>query len=309
MKRVLFRRLITLPFLLLGVTLVLFLVSQVIPSDPVGLIVGDSAPPEVKQAIREKLGLDLPLPVRYFTYVERLLQGDLGESIRFGLPVTTMLATAFPATLQLIIGGAVVAILIAFPVGLIAAAFRNTWVDVLLRTVAVFGMSTPGFFLGIVLILVFGFYLNWFPISGRGDPADLAHMVLPAVVLGMRYAGNTARLLRASMIETLHQDYIRSARARGIAERSILLKYAFRNALIPAVTDLGVSLADMVGAVILVETVFAWPGIGRQVYLGIFWNDFPVLSGAIIVLVAYAVVVNLLVDALYGAIDPRIRVA
>lgn len=309
MRRVLLRRLVTLPFLLVGVSFVLFLVSQVIPSDPVGLIVGDSASVEVKQAIREKLGLDQPLPVQYIGYLERLVQGDLGESIRFGLPVTTMLGTAFPATLQLILGGAVVAILIAFPVGLLAAAFRNSWIDVILRTIAVFGMSTPGFFLGIVLILVFGFYLEWFPISGRGDPPDLSHMVLPAAVLGMRYAGNTARLLRASMIEALHQDYILSARARGIAERLILMKYAFRNALIPSVTDLGVSLADMVGTVILIETIFAWPGIGRQVYLGIFWNDFPVLSGAIIVLVAYAVVVNLLVDALYGAIDPRIRVA
>jgi peptide/nickel transport system permease protein len=309
MRSILVRRVVTLPFILFGVTVVLFIVSQVIPSDPVRLVVADSAPAAVKEAIRAKLGLDQPLVVQYFGYIQRLLVGDLGVSIRFAVPVSTLLGDAFVATLQLIAGGAVVTVLIAFPVGLAAAVWRDSWIDGLARSAAVLAMSIPAFVTGIVALLVFGFYLGWFPISGRGSPPDLAHMILPATVLGMRNAGNTARLLRVSMIEALGEDYIRSARSRGISERIVVLKYAFRNAVIPAITDLGVSLADMVGIVILVETIFAWPGIGRLVFVGIFWNDFPVIVGASLVLVAYAVLVNFIVDALYAAIDPLVRLA
>jgi peptide/nickel transport system permease protein len=309
MIRVLVRRLITLPLLLLGVTLLLFVFSQVFPGDPVALYVGDLASVEVREAARVKLGLDEPVPVQYIRYLERLAEGDLGDSIRYGLPVSTMIANAFPATFQLLLGGIFIAVVIAFPLGLLAAANRDTWIDVFARSLGVFGMAAPGFFLGIVAILIFAFQFGLFPVSGRGDPPDLAHMVLPCAVLGWRYAGNSTRLLRASLIDALNQDYIRSARSRGIDEGTIVRKYAFRNALIPTLTDLGVDFANVIGNVVLIETVFAWPGLGRLVYLGILWNDFALLSGAVLVLIVYAVVVNIIVDALYGAIDPRIRVS
>lgn len=301
------RRVAMFPLILIGVSVLLFLTSRVIPSDPVRMILGDSAPQSTKEAIRRQLGLDRPLPVQYFKYVDGIVHGNFGISLQFRLPVSSLIATAFPATLELVLAGAVVTIVLAFFFGLLSSAFRNTWVDTTCRFVAMLAASAPPFFVGIVCILVFGFYLHWFPISGRGDPADLHHLILPAIVLGMRHAGSSARLLRSTMIDVMHQEYIQSARARGIRRRTVLLKYALRNAVVPTITDLGVSLADVIGSVILIETIFAWPGIGRLVYLGIYWNDFPVLSAAVIVLLTYALVVNLVVDILYGVIDPRMN--
>jgi peptide/nickel transport system permease protein len=306
---VIVRRLVGLPIVLIGVSLVLFATSRMIPSDPVRLIIGDSASPEVKQAIRHHLGLDRPAPIQYLKYLNGLIHGDLGQSIRFQVPVRTLITQAFPATLELVVAGAIVTVVVALVLGLLSGVYQNTAIDAISRVLAIIAASSPPFFVGIVCILVFGFYLKWVPISGRGDPPDFKHLIMPAIVLGIRHAGTTARLLRATMIDVLRQDYIRSARSRGIRERTIVLKYALRNAAIPAITDLGVSLADIIGSVILIETIFAWPGIGRLVYLGIVWNDFPLLSGAILVLLIYAVIVNFLTDFLYGGIDPRVRLA
>lgn len=308
MRDFLVRRLITLPIVLVGVTVVLFVVSQLIPADPVRMIVGDTVTPELRAIIEARLGLDKPLPEQYLRYVGRLASADLGTSIRYNLPVTEMIAQAFPATLTLVIGGGVLAVLIAVPIGLLSAVKRNTPLDAILRSFAAVAMSAPPFFTAIVFILLLSFHLGWFPISGRGDPPDLWHLALPALVLALRYSGNTARLLRSSMIESLSEDYIRAARARGLPERTIN-RYALRPALIPAVTDLGVSLADMVGSVILIETVFAWPGIGRLVQIAIQWNDFPLLTGCVLTLVLYAFVVNIMIDLTYSIIDPRVRVS
>jgi peptide/nickel transport system permease protein len=297
------------PIILLGVSLILFLTSRIIPGNPVNEIVGDSAPESVKQTIRHSLGLDKPAPVQYIDYINGILHGNFGTSIQFGLPVRSMIANAFPATLELVLAGALVTIVVAFFLGLIAGVNHNKWIDTVCRGIAIATASSPPFFVGILGILIFGYELGWVPISGRGDPPDLHHLILPAIVLGLGHAGSTARLFRATIIDVLRQDYIRSARARGIPRWKIIFKYAFRNALIPAITDLSVSMADIIGSVILIETVFSWPGIGLMVSQGIVYDDFPVLSGAILVLLAYAVIVNFLTDSVYSGIDPRVRLA
>lgn len=309
MLLVLLKRLLVLPFVLLGVTFFLFAVSQVVPSDPVALIVGDAVTPEVRENITRSLGLDQPAPVQYWLYLQRLAEGDLGTSIRFATPVGDLLLAAFPATLILVATAAVFSIAMAFPLGFLAAKFKDTWIDVATRGFAMIGIGTPAFYLGIILILVFGFYLGWFPISGRGEPPDLWHLILPAFVLGFQNAGSTARIFRAALLDSLGEDYIRAARARGIPERTLVSKLASRNALIPTVTDLGVNFAQLGGQVVLVETVFAYPGIGRLLQTGIFWNDFPVVAGAIMLLLVYVVLINLVVDLLYRVIDPRMRTA
>jgi peptide/nickel transport system permease protein len=309
MAAMLIKRLLVLPFVLFGVTFVLFVVSQIIPSDPVRLVAGDSVTPETRAAIERELGLDQPLPTQYFIYIERLVQGDLGESLRYATPVKELLFAAFPATVILVGVSAIIAVVMAFPLGFLAAKFKDSWIDLFARGVAIVGIATPAFYLGIVMILVFGFYLSLFPISGRGDPPDLWHLILPAFVLGFRDAGSAVRIFRASLLDSFSEDYIRAARARGIGERSIVTKLAARNALIPTVTDMGLNFANLAGQVILVETVFAYPGIGRLLYIGIRWNDFPLVAGAVMLLLVYAVVINLVVDLLYRAIDPRMRTA
>lgn len=301
------RRLATLPLVLAGVAVILFIISQVLPTDTVRLVAGDSVPPAVRAAIAHRLGLDRPVWVQFWDYVDRLLHGDLGVSIRFQLPVRDLIQQALPASLELVACATVIAILVAFPVGILAARYRGSWFDVLSRATVIIGTSTPAFFLGVIAIVLFGFYLGWFPVAGRGNPPDLSHLVMPSMVLGFREAASTARILRARMIDELNEDHARAARARGLSRRSVLLQSGFRNALLPAVTDLGVSLTELVGSLVLVETVFSWPGIGNLLYIGVQWNDFPLVSGAVLVLVLYAVVVNMAIDLLYGVIDPRLR--
>jgi ABC-type dipeptide/oligopeptide/nickel transport system permease component len=302
-------RLLMLPVVVLGASVVLFITSRIVPGDPVNELVGDSAPQAVKQAIRQQLGLNQSLPVRYVKYVDGLIHGDFGTSIQFGLPVRNMLTQAFPATLELVLAGALVTLVVSLLLGLTAGIYHNKLIDTVCRFFAIITASSPPFFVGILAIFFFGFEWNLLPTSGRGTPPDIQHLILPALVLGLSHAGSTARLFRATIIDVMRQDYIRSARARGIAGRVIVFKYAFRNALIPAVADLSVSLADIIGSVILIETVFAWPGIGLMVEQGIQYNDFPVLTGAILVLLVYAMLVNFLADSVYGGIDPRVQLA
>jgi ABC-type dipeptide/oligopeptide/nickel transport system permease component len=309
MLRLVFRRLLTLPFVAAGVAVILFIVSQVLPTDTVRLVAGEDAAPAVKEQVRRDLGLDKPVWDQFVHYVDRLVHLDFGVSLRFQLPVSDLLHQALPASLWLVGAATVVAILIAFPIGILSARYRGSWIDVLSRALVIVGTSTPAFFTGVIAILVFGFYLGWFPVAGRGDPPDFKHLVLPALVLGFREAASTARILRARMIDELNEEHSRASRARGIPQRSILVQNGFRNALLPAITDLGVSLTELAGSLVLVEVVFSWPGIGNLLYIGVQWNDFPLVSGAILLLVVYAVLINLVVDLLYGVVDPRLRTA
>jgi peptide/nickel transport system permease protein len=220
-----------------------------------------------------------------------------------------LLYDALPSSMALIGAGLVLAVIITLPLGFLAARYKNSWFDGLIRGFVVCGVSVPSFYLGIGLILIFGFYLGWVPISGRGTPPDLWHLVAPAIVLGINTAGSATRVLRASLLDSLNEDYIRAARARGINELTILLKLAGRNALVSTITVLGADSAGMIGSVILVETVFARPGLGQLLFTGLKYHDFPLITGAIMVLLIFVVAVNTLVDILHLAIDPRVRQA
>jgi peptide/nickel transport system permease protein len=305
--RMVLLRILYLPLVLFGLTIVLFAISQIIPSDPARLIVGDYVSPSVRAAINAKYGLNQPVVTQYGKYISRLLHGDLGTSIRYNVPVSSILRSAFPATLELVAAAAVVNMALTFGLGVLAARFRNTAIDAIIRGFALIGTSTATFIVAIVCILIFGFYLNVLPISGRGSPPDIAHLILPAFVLGYSDAGNNVRVFRASLIDSMGKDYVRAARGRGINERTILLKHAGLNSLGPTVTVLGLSVARIAGSVILVETVFSWPGIGQLLDVGILWNDFPLLTGALLLLLVYTLVVTLIVDVLYRVIDPRLR--
>jgi ABC-type dipeptide/oligopeptide/nickel transport system permease component len=307
--KIILKRILLLPVVLVGVALTLFAVIHLSPISPAQLLVADYVTPEVRANIEAKLGLDQPLPVQFGRYVIALAQGDLGDSFRYREPVSGLLLQALPVSMTLIGAGVVIALFITLPLGFLAAYFKNTWVDALIRGFVVFGVAVPVFYLGIVLILVLGFYLGWIPISGTGDPPDMIHLVAPAVVLALHDAGSSTRVLRAALLDALNEDYIRAARARGIGEFSILVKLAGRNALVPTVTVLGVNSAGMIGSVILVENVFALPGVGQLLFTGLRYHDFPLISGSILALLIFVIAVNTLVDFLHLAIDPRVRLA
>ncbi|PJR13424.1 ABC transporter permease [Sinorhizobium meliloti] len=301
------KRIMLLPIVLIGVALVLFAVIHLSPISPAQLLIADYVTPEVRANIEAKLGLDKPLPIQFGHYVLGLVQGDLGDSFRYRTPVLNLLIDALPSSMALIGASLVIAIIITLPLGFLAARFKNSWIDALIRGFVVCGVSIPTFYLGIVLILVFGFYLGLIPISGRGEPPDLWHLIAPALVLGINTAGSSTRVLRASLMDSLNEDYIRAARARGISELPILLKLAGRNALVSTITVLGTDAAGMIGSVILVETVFARPGVGQLLFIGLKYHDFPLISGAILALLIFVIAVNALVDILHLVIDPRAR--
>lgn len=297
------RRLLTLPLMLLGVSIAVFLILHLIPGDPARMAAGPDATEQDVAQIRTNYGLDQPLTVQYGIYLKRLLQGDLGESFQTLAPVTEGIARTFPATLELTIAGMLVAIALGVPLGIYSALHPRGAADRFVTSLAVFGISIPGFFLGLLLMLVFASMLGWVPPTGRGT---WRHLVLPALTLGLPYVAAFARLTRSSMLDVLSEDFVRTARAKGLSWPKVTYRHAMRNASIPIVTVLGLDFGRLLGGAAIVETVFAWPGMGRYMVDAIMVRDIYVIQGTVLVFAVSVVAINLLVDVIYGIIDPRI---
>jgi len=289
-----------------GVITVVFLLIHLIPGDPVDVMLGETARAADKVRLRRQLGLDRPLPVQYARYLGHMVRGDLGRSLHSGRPVRRMIVARYPATMELASAALLVALLIALPLGLLTAARRGSYIDLLGRSVAILGGSMPNFWLGPLLILVFAIGLEWTPVSGRGG---LPHLVLPAVTLGLGMAAILTRMLRATLLERLSEDYIRTARAKGVSEHIVLIKHALRGAVLPVITILGLQTGALLAGAIITETIFAWPGIGRLTLLAIQTRDYPLVQGCILVIALSYVLVNLATDLMYGVVDPRLRKA
>ncbi|PZF96032.1 ABC transporter permease [Micromonospora deserti] len=311
MARFVIRRLLQSGAVLLGVTLVVFLLLQLVPGDPVRVALGTRFDPQTYEALRARAGLDRPLVVQYFSYLGRALTGDLGVSFRSGRPVTSIVLERLPATLSLAVTAVVFAMLVAFPLGILSAMRSGSLLDHAARVFSQFGVSVPDFWMGIMGILLFAGVLGWLPPSGyvalTEDPLRWAsHVVLPAATVGLVTASILTRFIRSSMLEVLSEDYVRTAEAKGLRTRVVVLRHVLRNALIPVVTVVAVQLASLLGGVIVIEVLFAWPGIGRLTYDAVQARDYPVLQGAILLVAALFLLVNLLVDMLYARLDPRI---
>ncbi|MCM2476132.1 ABC transporter permease (plasmid) [Agrobacterium vitis] len=301
-----FRRLVMLIPMLLGVSVAVFLVLHLIPGDPARMAAGPDATEADVQQIRVNYGLDRPLTHQYGIYLSKLLQGDLGESFQTLGPVTEGIARTFPATLELTIAGMLIAVLVGVPLGIFSALNPSGPADRFVTGIAVLGISMPGFFLGLMLMLVFASMLGWLPPTGRGT---WAHLVLPSLTLGLPYVATFARLTRSSMLEVLTEDFIRTARAKGLSWWKVTYRHALRNASIPIVTVLGLDFSRLLGGAAIVETVFAWPGMGRYMVEAIMVRDIYVIQGTILVFAAAVVIINLFVDVIYGILDPRISYA
>ncbi len=304
MRRYVLQRLLLAVPTVLGVLTLVFLLIHFIPGDPVDVMLGEAARPADKLRLRHQLGLDRPLPLQYARYLRRLARADLGRSLHSGRPVRRMIVARYPATLELAGAAVLVAVLLAVPLGIVAALRPRSTLDSVCRGVAVLGTSVPSFWLGPLLILVFAIGLEWAPVSGRDG---LAHLVLPALTLGIGMAAILIRMLRATLLERLSEDYIRTARAKGAGEARVVLTHALRNAVLPVVTVLGLQAGALLAGAIITETIFAWPGIGRLTLLAIQTRDYPLVQGCMLVIALSYVVINLATDLLYGAIDPRLR--
>jgi ABC-type dipeptide/oligopeptide/nickel transport system permease component len=304
MIRLILSRLATGVPTLLAVSLLVFAIVRLIPGDPARLLAGDFATEQVVSELRQKWRLDDPLPVQYAVYVGGVVRGDFGRSITTSTPILPELTERFARTLELAVAAIVVAMLVGGAAGIVSAVRRSSLTDYAATALALTGISTPIFWSGLLLILLFSVRLEWLPAGGTGS---LRHLVLPAVSLGLFGAGVLARQTRSGMLEVLGQDFVRTARAKGLPERVVVVKHALKNALIPVVTVLGDQFGRLLGGAILTETVFAWPGMGRYLIESISQRDYPAVQGAILVFAAAVVVINLAVDLSYGLLDPRVR--
>ncbi|MFQ5882651.1 MAG: ABC transporter permease [Candidatus Methylomirabilales bacterium] len=291
---------------LFGVTLITFLLTHLALGDPVRAMMGQRADPEMVARIRAEYGLDKPLWARYALYMGKLLTGNLGYSYRQGRPVSRVVAERLPATVRLAVAAMVVAVVLGTVAGTIAAVRHNTFLDVFMMTFSLLGISTPVFWLGMMLILLFAVLLGWLPISGYGGGA-MNHLILPALTLGALQAGYIARMTRSALLEVLHQEYVRTARAKGLRERVVILKHALWNAVLPVLTLTGIGLGDLLVGAPLTETVFAWPGLGRLLVAAVGNRDLPVVLGVTLLFALIYLGANLLVDLAYAVVDPRVR--
>ncbi|MDB2403609.1 ABC transporter permease [bacterium] len=319
----LIRRLLQSIIVMIGVTLISF-VSLQIGGDPTYLFVSENATTEEIEAARIALGFDRPLHLQYLSYIGNVFQGDFGNSLSYRMPAMELVLEAMPATIELTFFSLVLAIGLSIPLGIYAALHRGKPMDGGIMTVAMLGQSIPNFWMGIMMFLYFGLYLGWFPISGNvpfleplfeGDfrkaftnlPSTLHHMVLPSFAVGTYTLARNARLVRSSMLEVLQQDYVRTARSKGISERRVIVNHALRNAWLPVVTMIGLEFGFLLGGVVVVETVFSYPGIGRLVYNAINQRDIPVVQASVILLAGIFILLNLIVDLVYARLDPRMK--
>lgn len=332
MKFLLQRFVLTIP-VLVGVTLIVFAIMHVIPGDPVqAIFAGTAASAEQKDAMRHLLGLDQPLHTQYLLYVTRAVQGDWGESVHFNQPVTTLILERMPATIELTLFSFTISLLVALPLGILSALKRNSLIDYFAMTSATLGLALPTFWVGILLIMFVSVNLGWLPGFGRIEygfdlpritgfylvdsmitgnlPAfkdTLAHLILPGFTLGIPTATALTRMVRSAMLEVIHQDYVITARSKGLTERVVIVRHELRNALIPVLTLLGVLVGNLLGGAVVTETIFAWPGIGRMVVQAIYSRDFLLMQGIVLFFALVRIGINLLTDALYVWADPRIK--
>jgi ABC-type dipeptide/oligopeptide/nickel transport system permease component len=292
-----------LPALWLIITMV-FLLAHVVPGDPIEQMLGEGARVEDLQHLRHQMGLDAPLATQYRHYLNGIARGDLGQSLRFHEPVLQIVLDRYPATLELAVAALLICAGIGIPVGLLAAERRRTATDRAIGVVTLLGLSVPNFALGPVLILVFSVTLGWLPVSGRGGPT---HLILPAITLGAALAAILTRMVRTTVIEELSSDYVRTARAKGLSPAAALFRHAFRNALIPILTIIGLQFGTLLAGAIVTETIFSWPGIGRLAVQAITARDYPLLQGCILLIAVSYVFVNLLTDFVCALVDPRVR--
>jgi peptide/nickel transport system permease protein len=314
MFRFIVRRLVlSIPILLL-VSIMVFGLIHLIPGDPVTVILGQESTPEAAVALRHELGLDQPLLIQYVTWVSHVVRGDLGRSLVDRSPVIDQIKVRLPVTLELTIGTFLIALLIGIPAGVLSATRRGSVADYTSTLIALGGLSVPSFWLAIMFILFFAVRLHWFPASGyvpfAQDPrANLAAMIMPMVATGIRESAALTRMLRSSLLEVLNADYVRTARGKGLSEWLVVMRHAFRNALVPVVTSAGLLLAGLLGGLVITETIFAIPGFGRLIVEAIYQRDFVTVQGAVLVAALLVVIINLIVDLIYALIDPRIRLA
>ena len=297
------RVLLTIP-VLLGVATLVFSLIHLVPGDPAQAMMGDGASPQDVAELRAKLGLDQPLLAQYVSFLRHAVTGDLGVSFRTGQPVTLMIVERIPATAELAVAAMLVAVMLAIPLGVVAAVWRGTAIDYGAMTFALAGVSIPNFWLGPLLAIVFAVELGWLPVSGRGT---LAHLVLPAISLGLALAAILARMTRASLLDELNELYVRAARARGVSNAASITRHALGNSLVPLLTIIALQFGAVLTGAVITETIFAWPGIGRLLIQSIGFRDYPMVQGCILLIAVTYVSVNLITDLMYGFIDPRIR--
>jgi ABC-type dipeptide/oligopeptide/nickel transport system permease component len=307
MTQYIIRRFLQMIPITLGILTLVFSLIHLIPGDPAVQIAGENARPEDVAQVRKTLGLDQPLFTQYVHYLGRLAHGDLGTSFRTGEKVSTEIRERYPATIQLALGSMLVALLVAFPLGMISAIYRNSWIDNVARFFALIGVSMPSFFFGPLLIIAFAIDREWFPVSGRD--AGFKSIVLPSVTMGLALAAILTRMIRVSVAEELNQLYVTTAIAKGVTRGKAIFRHALKNAMIPVITVLALQFGSLLTGAIITEQIFSWPGLGRLLIQGIQTRDYPQVQASILVIAITYILVNFLSDLLYGVVDPRIKLS
>ena len=304
MHKYILKRLLTLIPVILGVILIIFLIMDLTPGDPATMVLGNMASEEAKEAFREEQGLNDPLPIRYINYVIDLCRGDFGKSYKTNRAVMDELMDRFPATIQLAVASILFALVVSVPIGIISAVKQNSIFDNAGMVVALLGIAMPAFWLGLILIIAFALNLEWLPSGGYGSWRNL---ILPAFTAGAACAANIARITRSSMLEIIRQDYMRTARAKGVSKMTVVLRHGMKNCWIPVITVAGLQFGTLLGGIVIIENVFAWPGVGNFLLTSITSKDTPCVLGSIVLFTVVFSVVNLAVDIIYAFVDPRIK--